>query len=54
MLASYAKGRGIGDCGVSQRFIWDGPRFRLIEQAEMSECRGSIDYITTWRAMPVR
>lgn len=54
ILSSYAKGRGIGDCGVSQQFAWDGRRFRLIEQSEMGECRGSIDYITTWRARVVR
>lgn len=54
VLSSYAKGRGIGDCGVIQQFAWDGRRFRLIEQTEMSECRGSTDYITTWRARVVR
>ena len=25
--------------------------FRLVEQSEMGECRGSTDYITTWRAL---
>ncbi len=50
VLTSYAKGRGLGDCGVQQAFVWDGTRFRLSEQAEMGECRGNIDYITTWRA----
>ncbi len=49
-LSTYAKGRGIGDCGVTQQFVWDGRRFRLIEQSEMGECRGSVDYIRTWRA----
>ncbi|WP_423325937.1 DUF1176 domain-containing protein [Sphingomonas sp. 4RDLI-65] len=50
ILTSYAKARGLGDCGVTQSFVWDGTRFRLSEQAEMGECRGNIDYITTWRA----
>ena len=27
--------------------------FRLVQQEEMSECRGSLDYITTWRAQVV-
>jgi hypothetical protein len=54
LLSSYAKGRGIGDCGVAQHYAWDGTRFRLVEQTEMSECRGSIDYITTWRAKVTR
>ncbi|WP_374943798.1 DUF1176 domain-containing protein [Sphingomonas sp.] len=54
VLASYAKGRGIGDCGVAQQFVWDGTRLRLSEQRAMGECRGNTDYITTWRATVVR
>lgn len=54
ILTSYAKGRGIGDCGIDRRFAWDGNRFRLIEQSEMEECRGSIDMIRTWTARVVR
>jgi hypothetical protein len=50
LLTVYGKGRGLGDCGVSQSYAWDGQRFRLAEQAEMGECRGGVDYITTWRA----
>ncbi|WP_212611900.1 DUF1176 domain-containing protein [Sphingomonas baiyangensis] len=49
-LAAFAKGRGLGDCGVIQRYVWDGTRFRIVEQSEMGECRGSTDYITTYRA----
>ncbi len=49
-LSSHAKGRGIGDCGVSQSFAWDGVRFRVVEQREMTECRGSTRLVTTWRA----
>jgi hypothetical protein len=49
-LSTYAKGRGLGDCGVAQQFAWDASRFRLVEQREMGECRGSVDYIQTWRA----
>lgn len=54
LVTTYAKGRGIGDCGSAQTFAWDGTRFRLSEQADMGECRGSTDYITTWRAKVVR
>ncbi|HEY0270089.1 MAG TPA: DUF1176 domain-containing protein [Sphingomonas sp.] len=54
ILSSFAKGRGIGDCGVSQRFAWDGARFRLIEQTELGECRGGIAWPTTWRARITR
>ncbi|KQR83566.1 hypothetical protein ASG07_07610 [Sphingomonas sp. Leaf343] len=53
-LTSYAKGRGLGDCGVTQKLVWDGSRFRLSEQAEMGECRGNPHYLTTWRAQVVR
>lgn len=54
LLTSYSKGRGLGDCGTTASYAWDGSRFRLVEQAEMRECRGSVDYITTWRAKVVR
>lgn len=53
-LRSFAKGRGLGDCGVFQSFVWDGRRLRLSEQREMGECRGNPDYITTWRATVLR
>jgi hypothetical protein len=54
VLTTLSKGRGIGDCGTTREYAWDGSRFRLVEQAEMRECRGSVDYITTWRAKVVR
>ena len=54
LLTSFAKGRGLGDCGTFADYAWDGQRFRLVERREMDECRGSIDYITTWRAKVVR
>lgn len=49
-VGSYAKGRGLGDCGVSQSFAWDGRRLRLAEQHAMGECRGNPDYLRTWIA----
>jgi hypothetical protein len=54
LLTSFSKGRGLGDCGTLSEYAWDGRAFRLVEQAEMGECRGSVDYITTWRARVVR
>jgi len=54
LLSSYSKARGLGDCGTSQSFAWDGARFRLVHQESMGECQGSVDYITTWRARVVR
>jgi hypothetical protein len=50
MIHEYAKGRGLGDCGVLSSYVWTGDIFRLAEQKEMSECRGVIEYLTTWRA----
>jgi hypothetical protein len=49
-LASFFKGRGLGDCGAGQDWAWDGRMFRLIRAEAMGECRGSTDYITIWRA----
>jgi hypothetical protein len=53
-LSSFSKGRGLGDCGTGRDYVWDGARFRLISQIDMDECRGSRDYISTWRATVVR
>ena len=52
-LSSFIKGRGLGDCGSGQDYVWDGTRFRLVEQTDMGECRGSLDYIRTWQARVV-
>lgn len=50
VLSSFAKGRGLGDCGNSESYVWDGSMFRLIEATSMTECRGGYEWITTWRA----
>lgn len=52
-LDSFAKGRGIGDCGSSESYVWDGAMFRLVEQRVMSECRGSVNWLAIWRATAV-
>ncbi len=52
-LGSYAKGRGIGDCGSSETYVWDGKRFRLVGARAMGECRGSTNWLTVWRARAV-
>ena len=49
-LSEFSKGRGLGDCGTRSEYAWDGTRFRLVHQEEMEECRGSLYYVTTWRA----
>lgn len=52
-LDSYAKARGIGDCGGSESYVWDGTRFRLVEASAMGECRGAPRWIRTWTAQVV-
>lgn len=52
-LSSYYKGRGIGDCGAAETYVWDGSMFRLIEARRMVECRGSVNWLPVWRAKPV-
>jgi hypothetical protein len=49
-ISEWAKGRGLGDCGTAATYAWDGQSFRLVEQNEMSECRGTLELLTTWRA----
>ncbi len=53
LLSTHAKGRGIGDCGTAETYVWDGKRFRLTEARAMSECRGSTNWLVTYRATPV-
>ena len=52
-LQSYAKARGLGDCGSAETYVWDGTMFRLVEATQMGECRGSVNWLTIWRATPV-
>ncbi|RYY28190.1 MAG: DUF1176 domain-containing protein [Sphingomonadales bacterium] len=52
VLTSSQKGRGIGDCGSSQSWVWDGSRFRMIEARVLGECRGSVNWLTVFRATP--
>lgn len=49
-LGGYSKGRGLGDCGSSESYVWDGSMFRLTSATLMGECRGSLDWIPVWRA----
>jgi hypothetical protein len=53
VLGTHAKGRGIGDCGESASYVWDGKAFHLIELRSMGECRGSTNWLRTWKAEPV-
>jgi hypothetical protein len=50
-LTAFAKGRGLGDCGTSQTWLWTGRRFELQAERSMGHCAGvPWDYWpTTWR-----
>lgn len=50
LLGSFGKSRGLGDCGQLWSYAWDGAMFRIVKEAAMPDCRGSYDYITTYRA----
>jgi hypothetical protein len=52
-LSAHAKGRGIGDCGEDSSYVWDGKGFRLVELRRMDSCRGSVNWLRTWKAEPV-
>ena len=40
MLSTYDKGRGIGDCGVASRWVFDGKAFRLAAFSSEPACDG--------------
>jgi hypothetical protein len=39
-LYNFEKGRGLGDCGASNAWVWDGKAFVPTSQDLMGECRG--------------
>ena len=39
-IRTFSKGRGIGDCGASEEWIWDGKAFRLALLKIMPHCKG--------------
>ncbi len=43
-LSSFAKGRGLGDCGTAETYRWDGTQFRLTEARSMPVCRGAWEW----------
>lgn len=49
-ISSYAKGRGLGDCGSAETYVWDGAMFRLVDAYAMDECRGSTEWMRLWTA----
>lgn len=51
-LSSFAKGRGIGDCGGMEAFAWDGKALQRVLYESMDVCRGVSpeDWIVSYRA----
>lgn len=52
ILASFGKGRGLGDCGDETQWVWDGEAFQLLSMQVMPVCRGvpGDDWPTLYRA----
>lgn len=52
-LSAFDKGRGLGDCGVVRRWVWNGRGFALAEETEMRECAGVPRDLwpTLWRSL---
>ena len=39
-LSTFNKGRGLGDCGAAENWVWDGQTFQLVELRSMPHCKG--------------
>jgi uncharacterized protein DUF1176 len=39
-LSTFSKGRGFGDCGTAEEWVWDGEAFRLTSLRHMPRCFG--------------
>lgn len=50
-LTQFAKGRGLGDCGVATSWVWTGRSFVLSQESVMEHCWGAMAdrWPTTWR-----
>jgi hypothetical protein len=51
-LTSFNKGRGYGDCGVEEQWVWNGKIFQLSLERSMGQCKRipMDDWPVTWRA----
>lgn len=52
-IVAFSKGRGIGDCGTAQTWIWTGREFALSQETSMGTCAGMVTdfWPTTWRSV---
>jgi Protein of unknown function (DUF1176) len=50
-ISHFPRGRGIGDCGIVQTWVWTGDAFVLTREASMGNCWGMVSSLwpTTWR-----
>lgn len=53
-LSAFGRARGLGDCGAETSFVWDGEKFLTSEYSSMPECRGSFNYVITYKRDVVR
>jgi hypothetical protein len=51
-LTHFHKGRGVGDCGMSAMWRWDGMRFQTVSASYMPACRhlGFADWMVLYRS----
>ena len=42
VLTSFAKGRGIGDCGTLTEWVWTGSTFALLDASGIEACPGAL------------
>ncbi|WP_156612601.1 DUF1176 domain-containing protein [Paramagnetospirillum marisnigri] len=56
IFAMKANGRGLGDCGRSASWVFDGRRFQLAAYAKQGRCGGIVSWPVLWRSanVPVR
>lgn len=48
-LSAFGRARGFGDCGQQASFVWNGEKFVTVEFSSMPECRGSFNYVVTYK-----
>jgi hypothetical protein len=55
-LFAYYKGRGVGDCGTTGRWVWAGYAFRMLEYTAKADCDGEGypgEFPVVYRAKPL-
>ncbi|MGQ7828808.1 DUF1176 domain-containing protein [Altererythrobacter sp. Z27] len=54
LLWTHSLDRPAGDCGDQSAYAWAGDRFVMVYHAKMTVCRGTPDFIVTYRRDVVR